>query len=533
MLERRSFVQGALLLAGATMLSKILGSIYTIVLQNVIGDHGMGLFQMAYPVYSTLLAVATAGFPVAISKLVSEELAIGDYQSAKQVLNLSAIFLSLAGIACFAVLFFGAPMWAQWAGDPSATMAIRAISPALLFVPMLSALRGYFQGYQWMEPTAFSQVMEQLIRVVTIIGLAIWLTHRGFPASVSAAGAAFGAVTGAMAGLVAIAYYWKKKPHLQMEMRQRTHRTKYLLGRLLYYAFPISLGALVVPLMNNVDVMTVVNLLKSAGENQHLATTEFGLLSGRAAKLMMLPTTLAAGIGIAVMPALSEAFTLGYRRLVSNRIDLSIRMTVLLALPSMIGLMVVARPINFALFHNGDGTRTIQILALAILFASAQTTLAAILQGGGWVYLPVLNLLLACTVKLFANLWLVPRYGIDGAAWATDLSYFVAASLNVWAMSKKMKEKLHWGRWLLKPMIATFILFATVFSLEKQWIALGGMDLGRLFAALATLVIIGIGMLVYLFALLASGCLTADEVLSMPKVGPKLVLWFSKLGLLK
>lgn len=533
MAQNRGFIHGAMLLAGAAVVSKLLGSIYTIVLQNIIGDHGMGLFQMAYPIYATLLAVATAGFPVAISKLVSERLAMDDPWAAKRVFQVAMSLLSVLGVFTFCLLFFGAQTWARVAGDTAAAPAIRAIAPALLIVPVMSAVRGYFQGYQWMEPTASSQVLEQFVRVATILGLAIWLVDAGYSREWAAAGAAFGAVTGAAAGLIMLGYFWVKRPFQGNRQTSMKLTNRQIVKQLLYYAFPISLGALVVPLMNNVDVVTVVNLLKASGVSQQAATTDFGLLSGRAFKLMMLPTTLAAGIGIAVMPAVSEAFTLGFRRLVSSRIDLAIRLTIMLALPAAAGLALLARPIDIALFTDGRGTTTIQIMALATVFASAQTTAAAILQGAGWVYLPVVNLSIAGIVKLGANLLLVPMFGIRGAAAATVVSYVTATILNFYALTRGLKEPMQWKNWILKPVTATFIMSAVTFGAFRQWSLWVGETAGRIQSAAALLILVTMGILVYGIALLAAGAMSEDELAAVPKVGPSLVSLFSRLGLLR
>lgn len=530
MLASRNFVRGAMLLAGAAMLSKFLGSIYTIVLQNIIGDHGMGLFQMAYPIYATLLAIATAGFPVAISKLVAEEVAEGNHRAARHVLWISGWLLSIGGVVAFLLLYFLAPEFAIIAGDPESVTAIRAIAPALLIVPLLSTVRGYFQGYQWMDPTAYSQVFEQIVRVATIVGLSVYFVHFGFSERVSAAGAAFGAVTGALAGLCSIFYYWRKRTMIIPNVRRDSKANREVTRKLLYYALPISIGSLVVPLLHNVDVITVVNILKGSGENQNLATTQFGLLSGRAFKLMMLPTTLAAGIGVAVMPAISEAFTLGHRSMLRSRIDMSMRLTILLALPATIGLMLAARPVNVALFTNEDGTGAIQVLALAIVFASLQTTTSALLQGAGWIYRPVIYLLISCVVKLAANFLFVPSFGIAGASFATVLSYVVAAVLNLWAVRRLFQEPLELFHWFFKPMVASTIMSGVVFALERQWELLGGAADGRLTAVLATTVILGAGVVVYLFAILVSGTLSEDELLAIPHLGQPLIHFCKRIG---
>ena len=529
------FVRGAMLLAGAAVLTKLLGSVYTIVLQNIIGDHGMGLFQMAYPIYATLLAMATAGFPVAISKLVSERLALYDHQGVSQVFRVALALLSALGVASFVVLFFGAHFWAEIAGDPEATWAIRAISPALLIVPILSAIRGYFQGYQSMEPTASSQIAEQFVRVATILSLALWLTSQGYGQGVAAAGAAFGAVTGAFAGLLLLLVYWRKR-HPARAVGDEVGPTMpagALVRRLIYYAFPISLGALVVPLMNTIDVVTVVNLLKHAGDGQGAATTEFGLLSGRAFKLMMLPTTLAAGIGIAVMPAVSEAFTLGYRRLMNERIDMAVRLTVMLALPAAAGLALLAGPVDIALFKNNAGSSTIQVLAYATVFASLQTTLAAVLQGSGKVYLPVYNLLAACVAKAGLNIVLVPRYGISGAAAATVISYAVAAILNLYGINRHLGTHTLWSRWFGKPLFATFIMSGFVYAALRQWERWRPFAGHRLEAALACVLLIVIGIIVYGAALLASASIAERELRQVPRIGDTLANVCVALGLVR
>ncbi|SFU99783.1 putative polysaccharide biosynthesis protein [Alicyclobacillus macrosporangiidus] len=532
---QRGFVHGAMLLAGAAMVAKLLGSVYTIVLQNVIGDSGMGLFQMAYPIYATLLAIATAGFPVAVSKLVSEQLARGEDAEVRHTLRVAGWMLTGAGVVTFAILFLGADLWAKVAGDARAAWAIRAIAPALLLVPVMSALRGYFQGFQWMYPTAVSQVVEQFVRVATILVMAVWLMRQGYGEAAAAAGAAFGAVTGAFAGLLLLGYYWVTR-HPETGADHRLRRAGARPGaarRLLYYALPISLGALVVPLMNNVDVVTVVNLLKQSGEPQATATAEFGLLTGRAFKLMMLPTTLASSIGIAVMPAVSEAFTLGFRRLMEDRVDQAVRLTLLLSLPAAVGLALLARPVDLALFKDTAGSDVIQVMAFATVFASLQTTLAAVLQGAGWVYLPVLHLLAGSACKVAGNLAWVAGSGIRGAALATVLGYAVATLLNLWAVRRYLGVRIDWLNWAVRPGLATFVMGGFVFAMSRQWMMWGGLSQPREWVAVAAAAMVLGGGLIYFLALAACGALSRAELEAVPKVGPRLAAWCSKLGLLR
>jgi PST family polysaccharide transporter len=529
--RQQSFVQGAMLLAGAAMLSKLLGSVYTIVLQNIIGDHGMGLFQMAYPIYATLLAIATAGFPVAVSKLVAEELARGHTLGARRAFQLSALFLSSAGVVTFFILYLWAPEWAQLAGDPAATLAIRAISPALLFVPILSAVRGYLQGFEWMAPTAVSQVVEQFVRVATIIGLAIYLIQSGYGTRAAAAGAAFGAVTGAGAGLLVLLYFWRQKASLEPTERVGSLSTPRLLGRLLYYAFPISLGALVVPLMNNVDVLTVVHLLKQSGVSQRAATTAFGLLAGRASKLTMLPITLAAGIGIAVIPAVSAAAARGDHDRVRSQVASAVRLTTMIALPAAIGMTLLARPIDVVLFENVDGWTIIAVLSASVLFASLQTTTSAVLQGAGMVYLPVVYMVLAALLKVVLNLFWVPRFGLVGAALATDVAYALAAYLNIRAVIQRIPGVSFRSLALPQVTMASVVMGGGVFALVRGWGLLRDSVAGRLAIGGGTVIALAVGILLYGLAVTASGALTSEEIERIPRVGPTCVRWLQRLGL--
>lgn len=540
MAERNLFLRGALILGIAGILSKLLGSVYTIFLQNIIGDRGIGLYQMAYPIYSTLLILSTAGFPVAVSKFVAEHIALGDYTGAKKVFRVSSVLLTVSGIAFFLVLYFGAQEFAEWFGDREAVYAIKMIAPALLVVPLMSAFRGYFQGWQRMEPTATSQLMEQFVRVGTILALAYWLLQLGYGEGVAAAGAAFGAFTGGVAGLITILLFaWRKRHYFRHDVRFQNkvaaQRTWTVVKKLCWYALPVSLGALVVPLMNNVDVITVVNLLKKCGFTQAQSTEMFGLLTGRAFKLMLLPTTFASAIGTALMPAIAAAIAKRDQVLVSYRMEMAMRLTMLVALPSAIGLALLAEPIDIMLFKDNQGTQAIIAIAAATLFSSIQLTTSSILQGIGVVYIPVRNLFLGALAKLGLNFLLVPILGINGAALATVISYLIATILNMFALYKYTGVVFDLRAMLWRPLFATFFLGVAAYGMvEYIGPHLQGVTQdGRVLAALTSLLAIGGAGLVYGVALMATGSVTRADIAAVPKFGPRLASFFAKLGLIR
>jgi PST family polysaccharide transporter/stage V sporulation protein B len=540
MSERNLFLRGALVLGMAGILSKLLGSVYTIFLQNIIGDRGIGLYQMAYPIYSTLLILSTAGFPVAVSKFVAEHIALGDYAGAKKVFRVSSFLLTLSGVGFFLLLYFGAEQFAVWFGDRDAVYAIRMIAPALLVVPLMSALRGYFQGWQRMEPTATSQLVEQFVRVGTILALATLLLQKGYGEAFAAAGAAFGAFTGGLAGFLTILVFaWSRRhyfrPDARFQNKVAPQPTWTVVKKLCWYALPVSLGALVVPLMNNVDVITVVNLLKQCGFTQEQATEMFGLLTGRAFKLMLLPTTFASAIGTALMPAIAAAIALQNKRLVSHRMEMAMRMTMLVALPSSVGLALLAEPIDIMLFKNNEGTEAIIAIAAATLFSSIQLTSSAILQGIGVVYIPVRNLFLGALAKLGLNFLLVPILGINGAALATVISYLIATILNLVALYQRTGVVFDLRAMLFRPLFATFFLsvaaYGVVQHLTPYFQSLTA-D-GRIVAALTAMTAMTAAGTVYGIALMVTGAVTRADIAAVPKVGPRLAGFFAKLGMIR
>lgn len=208
-----TLLKGAAVLGAAALISKVLGSIYKIPFQNIAGDEAYGIYNMVYPVYILILFASTAGLPITVSKLVSECVIHKDYDGAKRVFRVAAWIMSFTGFILFLILFFGADYIAYMIGEKGTALAIRSVSFALLIVPFMAAVRGYFQGLQDMVPTGVSQVYEQLVRVATMLMLTYWFVQLDWSQTSwtkddwTAAGATFGAVTGSIAGLLVMLYY--------------------------------------------------------------------------------------------------------------------------------------------------------------------------------------------------------------------------------------------------------------------------------------------------------------------------------------
>ncbi|KPC77530.1 hypothetical protein ADL26_01935 [Thermoactinomyces vulgaris] len=534
----RSFVRGAAILGLAALISKILGAVYRVPYQNITGDEGMYVYQQVYPLYSVLLILATAGFPTAISKLVSERLAEGNPYMARRIFRVASVTLLLIGCLFFVILFVGAETIAGWMGSRQLlTMPIRSVSFALIIVPFLSAIRGYFQGQQNMLPTAVSQVMEQLVRVVTILVAAWYFMEAGFGYVYAGAGAVFGATTGAVAALLILMVYWKRyatpvRPE-PAAMTAANPSTKQLVVRILVLSIPIGIGALVLPLYSLVDSFTVGNLLAESGWAMDQVITEKGVFD-RGQPLIQFGSFFATAIALSIVPAIAQAKTAGHMEEASMRASLALRLTWLFGLPASVGLAVIALPTNVMLFKDGAGSDALAILAFTILFSTLSLTSAGVLQGFDRVALPALHLLLGVGVKLAGNLWLVRLWDIRGAALATTVAYALVAGLNLWALRRHLRGAL-WEH---------FRLGRSLWAALWMAVAVGGVRIGletvlvpvleyRLAMAVTALVSVMAGMLSYLWAAFRFGVLTREDLEKVPKLKAKLLPLLDRLHWLR
>ncbi|MBG9941619.1 polysaccharide biosynthesis protein [Brevibacillus formosus] len=533
------FVKGAAILGIAGLVSKLLGAVYRIPYQNIAGDIGLYVYMQVYPLYTALLILATAGFPIAISKIVSERVAVGDAIGARRAFRVASISLVVLGIFFFLLLYGGAPMIARMMGDEHLITPLRAVAWSLPLVPMVAILRGYFQGHQNMMPTGVSQVAEQFIRVIFILVAAFWAMNMYQDPYLAGTGAVFAAFPGAIAAILVLLWYWRKDKqmglHTIKQVQQLTVHSwtnRQILRHLLTYAVPICMGALVLPLVPLVDSMTVVNMLQWSGTPEDLAKLLKGAFD-RGQPLIQFGTFFATSLSLALVPAISEAVAQRQHQLISHRSEVAIRLTFLLGLPASFGLALLAEPINVMLYGDSNGTEALAVQSFTILFATVSIASAGILQGLGRVMRPARNLFIGVLVKLILNLALVPFWGISGAAVSTVLAYLVAMGLNVLAVIKYTGAHIGFRQTVKRPFVSVVVMSIVVLIME--WLAitvLGSAGLSnRLLYTLVGLIAVGSGALVYLLALLKTGGLTRNDIQFLPK-GKRIASLLTKYKLL-
>ena len=347
----RRFLQGALILTVAGVVVKIIGSLNWIFLSWVLGGEGIGIYQIAFPLYLLALSISDAGIPVAVSILTAERAALQDYRGAQRVFRLSFLLLAVTGFALILLLYFGAD-WLighRVIRDARAYYSIIALAPAIFLVTLLSSFRGYLQGWQMMTPTAVSQIVEQLLRVFTMLVFARYLLPRGL--EYAAGGASMGAGVGALGALGVLVWYYcrlQRKLHEKMQLTPAPAESmelvssRKLLGRIAALALPVSLSSLMLPVVANLDLFIVPLRLEAAGFTVGQATERFGYLTGMAVPLVNLATIVTASLAISLVPAISHAKSLNDSREVMYRTAGAMRLANLTTVPFTVLLCLLA-----------------------------------------------------------------------------------------------------------------------------------------------------------------------------------------------
>ncbi len=534
------------MLSVAAILSKLLGTLQKIPLQNIGGDGVFGIYNTVYPFYTILITLATAGFPTAVSKYVAERHALGLESGKREVLRMATLVMAMLGVMGFVLMYLGAPLLAGWIGNSHLVPALRGAAPALLFVPLSASLRGYFQGLQDMMPTAVSQVTEQAVRVAVMIGLLFYFTGAGGSEAVIAGGALAGSAVGGAAGLAVMLGYWRGhrkwagsaagkeegankggdfgKPTIGVQ----SHGFR-LLREMLRYAIPICLASLAIPLLSLVDTFTLPRLLAGHGDELQ-AMVDVGIYN-RGIPLVQLVTMLASSLSVLFIPFLAEMNLRDDREGIARQTRLALRWFWLIGLASSAGLALLAEPVNVMLYEDSTGTGTLAWVAWTAAPGALVTITAALLQGLGAVRAPAVHLLAAAGLKAALNALLVPQLGISGAAIAGIAAYGAAAALNLALLLRRTGLRPRLRDAALRPGAAALAMAAVVLLLRLGLDAV--LPPGRLAALAESLLGVALGAAVFAAAVVRARLISAAELAAVPRVGPKLLRALRKLRLMR
>ena len=503
-MKKQSLIKGSLILSIAGIFTRALGLFFRWPLIMLIGDEGIGYYQMSYPLYVFFIGIAS-GVPIAISKIISENNVLEDVNSNFIVIKEAFIAMMILSIGTSVSLFFGAKYIIKifnW--DFKAYYSLIGISIAPIVVSALTIFRGFFQGYQNMTPSAISQIIEQVGRVVFGVGLAIVFLPYGI--EFSAGGASFGAVVG---GIIAVVYLFIKYIRIKRENNIREIKTDaHILNKILNIAIPISLGTSVSTAMSLIDSFLVPQGLLKAGFTSKEATILYAQLTGKASVIVNIPLTISMAICISVIPIIAEVFLLKRYEELQRKVNFIIKLAMIIAIPCYLGLFFMAEPIMKTIFPGKyEGYLILKYLSISIPFIIITQITTSILQGIGRYIIPVINLLIGCMFKAILTIILVPniKFNIYGAVASSIIAYIIVSVINIIIVRKGLNIRFEFKK-IFKILYCSIIMMIIVIKTYNFIITRNYSN------TLACLISIGIGAIIYFIGIMLLGILKIKEI---------------------
>lgn len=575
--KQNTFFGGAAILAVGIMVVKVIGMFYKIPLLNIIGEQGSADFGNAYNIYAVLLTISTAGLPVAVSKLVSEANATGRQNQVRRVFRLSlALFLTL-GVLSFLIMSFGSAQLAALMNDDQAAPGIRALAPAVICVGCLSAFRGYAQGHGNMTPTAVSQIIEALCKLVVGLGLAYWLVKAGADQSHAAAGAITGVTVGTIVALAYMLLNYLMGRSQSGLSKDTPDSNGTIVRNLLMIAVPITISSSMVGIVTVIDSSLVQGQLQRAllentdcwalykdfmsfdklesalkawqatlpegttismsllsdqlaGEGTKTAIalhdaledasrTLYGNYNG-ALNIYNLPTSLMAAITAAVIPAVSGTLARRDRKGAARVAGSALRISALLAFPMGVGLYVLGEPIMALIFPSLTSQLAgplLSTLGLATVFVCMMLVCNSILQAYGFVNLPVVIMLAGGVIKIVLNYNVVvlPQVGIYGAPLGNIFCFALCLILDLIVMARVIPGRPKYIPLFAKPAAAAAVMGLGAWAVHGLLAKL--LAANRLGNAVATLAAIVVAVAIYGVLVIVLRAITKEDLSLMPK----------------
>ena len=544
--ESNFVVQGSIL-AIASIVVRIIGIAYRIPMINIIGDEGMGYYGTAFNVYNIALLLSSYSLPLAVSKMVSVRLARKQYRNSVRILRAALVYATVVGALAAAVIWFGADFFAREVFFmPYAAFALKTLAPTVWIMAYLGVFRGYYQGQGTMVPTALSQVFEQIVNAIVSVAAGSWLFNQaikveilkgesgsGYSNSWGAAGGTIGTGAGAFTALVFLLLLFAA---YQRTIRKKVRRDRSgslesygTITKILFFTVvPVVVSSAIYNVNSVLDNGLLAYNFKSLGMEEEFIS-QWGVYTGKYHLLINVPMAVSNALSSSLIPSVSRAVATGDRRMVKKKVAAAIRFSLLIAIPSSVGLTVLAGPVNNLLF-SGDNDLAVQMTlygSIAVVFYSVSTVTNAILQGIDRMRLPIVHALTALVLHLAAMevMVLVFHMGIFSMVFANILFAVIMCFLNHRSIRKILGYRQEVKKTILLPAAASAVMGAAAVGVYKL------IHLGIQSNAVCTLGAVAAAVAVYGVLLVKLGCLDEDELHQMPG-GTRLLQVFRKLRLM-
>lgn len=546
------FFSGVLILTVANLLVKIIGVGLKVPLAAIIEQNGMGYYTSAYDIYVWLYMVSTAGIPVAISIMISDSRSKGNFREAKKIFRIALYAFIVIGLVGMCIMIFGSKFFSSLYELPELYWSIIAIAPTLLFVCISSAIRGYFQGYQNMTPTAVSEVIESLGKLILGIIFAIWgmktfADPSGIPGESQYAKSAAMTILGLTIGVfLAMVYLIIKKLTFREELYNAEFTRpdsdmlpvksgKSLLKTLVVIAVPITISASMMSFSNMLDGMIIADRLSGFGFDTSVISGMIGAFKTQVVTFFNLPPALIYPISASLVPYISTVRNTGTKEQLNNIMNSAVKITSLIAMPCALGMSVLSEPIIALCFDMSGNPEAmaygtpelLSVQSLAVFFVGMLAITNSFLQSHNLERKPIISILAGCAVKLASSFFLIGNDSIQimGAPIGTLLCYITIVIFNFYFVAKHIGFVPKFGRVFVRPLIASVICAAAAFGSYKL---IGIVLESRLTVILAIMV----AVLVYLVTIFLTRAITKEDIMLLPK-GEKIYNKLCRIGIMK
>lgn len=535
MKKKSNFIVQGGVLAMAGILSRIIGIARRFPMEHIIGDVGNGYYSVAYEVYALMLIISCYSLPLAVSKVVSAKVSKKQYKSAQRVFQCAMIFaLCAGGITFLIVEIFGDVLASGFMKEPMSAMALKVLGPALIIVSVMGVFRGYFQGLGTMMPTAISQIIEQIFVLIASIAGAYVLYRQGekvgallhdanYAPAYGAAGASLGPVVGSLIGLIFLIFVYtiyKKQNQTLIEKDKTIHLDSYqtIFRMIVLTILPVLLSTTVYNISNVIDIRIYNSIMIAKGMDD-VRAYNWGVYSGKYKVLVNVPIALANAMCSSIVPVLTNLIVQERYRESREKTSQAMRFTMLIAIPSAVGLAVLARPVISLLF-NGEIDMAVDLLhigSISVVFYTMSTLTNGVLQGINKLRIPVRNAAIALVIHIiFLYAALQMDFGIRAVVYANILFAVVVCILNNLAMRKYMRYKQEVVKTFAIPALASAIMGGAVLLVYM----LLQNALSSVGTKLASAIIVGVclivGVVVYFAAIILLKGVREEDLLKIP-----------------
>ena len=544
--KNNSFLMQGMILAVAGIITRIIGIVYRIPVANILGTEGQGFYATAFSIYNIALLLTSYSLPLAVSKLISARVSKGERKNAMRIFKGALWFAFIVGSAVACIVFFFSDFIAKtiMSMAPSA-YALRVLAPGLLIVAVMGVLRGFFQGMGTMMPTAISQILEQIVNaVVSIIG-ASYLLEMGKKAAekanndsvayaYGAAGGTLGTVCGALFGLLFLLFVMKiYSPTIKKQLKRdhskkrESYREIYMI--LLMTIAPVILSTAIYNISETIDIGMFGSIMAAQGHSLKERSDLLGRFSSHYNVLINIPLAVANALGASLIPSLTAAVAVGNKKQIHSKIAMAIRFSMMIAIPSFVGFLVLANPI-LALLFNGNidiSANMLRLGAITVVFYCMSTVTNAILQGLNKMIIPVKHGAISLGIHLVGLLIMLVifKMGIYAVVASNIIFSLSMCILNARSLKHDAGYRQEVKNTFLIPSIASIVMGGAAFVIYF----LCNLVISQNVAVIIALIV---AVLIYAVSLLKLGGLSSEEILALPK-GSTLLSLFRKLHLVK